>query len=132
MTYELESGRRVRIPDATIDKYITTLNLSQKEAIKLYLEEEGYEDNPELQELNEKAGKIKTEKAREPKKKAGKPARKENQEKRFIISDLCQAMIEADNSFYGTPTIVNPEREISFTIGENNYSITLICHRSKD
>lgn len=62
----------------------------------------------------------------------GKPKRerKQDEEKRLIITELwhffvTNAQIGAENA-----ETVNPEREISFKIGENCYSVTLTRHRS--
>lgn len=49
--------------------------------------------------------------------------RKPNEEKRAIIQKLFSVLEDAE--------IVNPEKEITFKIGENNYSISLILHRKK-
>ena len=49
--------------------------------------------------------------------------RKPNEEKRAIIRKLFSVLEDAE--------IVNPEKEITFRIGENNYSISLILHRKK-
>ena len=51
--------------------------------------------------------------------------RKPNEEKAEIIKELAEKLKEFDENV----TILNKEREISFKIGENDYSITLICHR---
>ena len=46
----------------------------------------------------------------------------------FIASFLkCSKLIIAIN----TIMIVNPQKEITFSIGENNYSVTLTKHRNK-
>lgn len=62
----------------------------------------------------------------------GKPKRerKPDDEKRLIVTELwhflvTNAQIGAENA-----KTVNPEREISFKIGENLYSLTLTRHRS--
>jgi hypothetical protein len=62
----------------------------------------------------------------------GKPKRerKPDDEKRLVIAELLHfcatnAQIGAENA-----EILNPEREISFKIGENLYSLTLTRHRS--
>lgn len=52
--------------------------------------------------------------------------RKIDEEKRMIIdkiADIC-------GNFAKCTEIVNPEREISFIIGENHYSLTLTRHRN--
>ena len=65
----------------------------------------------------------------------GKPKRerKQDEEKRDLIAYVAHAMGECDHfdeNFAQTVEILNPEREISFKIGENLYSLTLTRHRS--
>jgi hypothetical protein len=57
-----------------------------------------------------------------------KRERKENTTKSSIITQIHEflASIEVEN-----PEITNKEREITFKIGENSYSLTLIQHRNK-
>ncbi len=52
--------------------------------------------------------------------------RKENGTKRGIIEDLFNALNEKG---YENLTIVKAEKEITFDMGGDNYSISLICHR---
>lgn len=52
--------------------------------------------------------------------------RKENGTKRGIIEDIFNALNEKG---YENLTIVKAEKEISFDMGGDNYSISLICHR---
>lgn len=56
---------------------------------------------------------------------AGKPKRerKPNEEKREIIQKL--------SSVFPNATIINAEKEIAFSIGDNDYSISLVLHRKK-
>ena len=58
--------------------------------------------------------------------------RKPNDEKREIIKKLAYDVGEWDTfgeEFTQTVNISNPEREITFKVGENEYSLTLTCHR---
>lgn len=61
-----------------------------------------------------------------------KRERKPNEEKRDLIAYVAHAMGECDHfeeTFAQTVEIVNIEREITFKVGENCYSLTLTCHR---
>ena len=58
MKYTLENGKTVNIPDAEIEKNMKILELSKEEAIEMWLEDEGYLDNEEQIELQEKASKV--------------------------------------------------------------------------
>ena len=46
------------IPDSEIDKLVQSLEISQQEAIDLWLCDNGYDDDEEQQELDEKASKV--------------------------------------------------------------------------
>lgn len=52
-----------------------------------------------------------------------KRERKPNEEKREIIARIAK--------LFPTAEITNIEREITFNVGENSYSVTLTCHRKK-
>lgn len=52
--------------------------------------------------------------------------RKADEEKRMIIAEIAKTC----EDFAQTVETVNAEREISFTIGENHYSLTLTRHRN--
>lgn len=57
---------------------------------------------------------------------AKKRERKPNDEKREIVARLFDFLQDEKEC-----TLVNPERQIDFYIGENHYSITLTQHRKK-
>jgi hypothetical protein len=60
MKYTLENGKVINIPDSEIKAHMKNLDLTEDEAIQLYLEDEGYLDNEELEELDSKAKKVKS------------------------------------------------------------------------
>lgn len=53
--------------------------------------------------------------------------RKIDEEKRMIIEEIART---CEKNLAKCTEIVNPEREISFIIGENHYSLTLTRHRN--
>jgi hypothetical protein len=53
--YKLADGRIVRIPQEEINRNMVLLKLSKDEAIQMYLEDEGYMENPEQEALEAKA-----------------------------------------------------------------------------
>ena len=54
MRYEI-NGKWVNIPDQEIEKSMKLLDLTKEEAIEMWLEDEGYLDNEEQNELTQKA-----------------------------------------------------------------------------
>lgn len=131
-TFTDDSGKQktVVIPDDYISKSKKDLGLSTKEALDMYLADEGYITNPVVAELTAKAkangvgGATKSRKA---------PKRKEDPVKRELIKALEEFM----NSYAGqggsadNVAVVNPERVISFTLGNDTYELTLSKKRKK-
>ena len=122
--------RMVVIPDEYIYTQKKTLGLSNKEAILLYLSDEGIIKNPAVEELTAKAkangvsGAIKSRKA---------PKRKEDPIKRNLIASLFDYLDTETSAVNGIDNvvIVNPERIISFTLGDDTYELTLSKKRKK-
>lgn len=125
-------GKKVlNIPDAEIEQSMKSLDISKEEAIQMWLDDNDYTSNEEQEELDKKAAKAHVNKNARGEKKESKPRppRKPNDEKRAIIDSLMgwAASLTWLDSFANP----NPEREITFTIGNNDYSITLTQHRKK-
>ena len=59
----------------------------------------------------------------------GKRSRKENPTKAGIISELAKFLEEQSENACVNIEITNKERQIAFTIGENNYELTLVQKR---
>lgn len=128
MVYTMENGNKVRISDDYITKAMEKLDITKEQAIEMYLEDEGYTSSEEVEELTKKAKENKINKgAKGEKKSPTKRERKPNDEKRALITELFNTFVASSAE---NVTIVNPEREVSFNIGENSYSFTLICHRN--
>lgn len=128
---KIYNGRTVNIPDAEIENLMKNLDCSEEEAIDVWASDNGFEENEEQNELDAKASKVRVNKnaSGERKERKPRPPRKANEEKRDIINYL-SAHLFLDTGFQNVTT-VNPEREITFNVGDNEYSITLICHRKK-
>lgn len=48
-------GKNVSVKDDIINKYMADFEISKDEAIQMYLEDEGFEDNADVEEMTEKA-----------------------------------------------------------------------------
>ena len=134
MLYTNPQGKKFNIPDDYLSKQMQNLGVSKMEAVQLWLEDNGVEKNEELETLDQEAKKTKIQHGAGDKKRTGATReRKPNLEKQNIIAAL--ASILADDNFPDGLTtienikIVKLEREISFQIKENSYSLTLTCHR---
>lgn len=104
---------------------------SREFAEATWMEEQEELDCAELDKLDKEAkknGATKVVAQSEDKPKQKRAPRKPNEEKREIIKDLFDILPK----FVGmNHTIVNPEREIAFTMGDHEYSLTLVQHRKK-
>ena len=129
MIYEL-NGKNIRIPDEEIKKNMQILEISQDEAIQMYLEDEGYLENETVERLTQKAKengtakvKAKSDKVRKPVKRERKP----DEEKEKIIEILQNALKNAGIA----AEITNKSKIIEFSIENNHYKLDLIKKRPK-
>lgn len=53
-------GKSVNVKDSVIQKYMKDFSLTKEDAIQMYLEDEGFEDNEEIDEIDAQAKKNKT------------------------------------------------------------------------
>lgn len=111
--------RTVNIPDEDIKRSKSAFGLSNKEAIDMWLVDEGYLSDPIVEELNAKA-KANGVGAGTKKRTV---RRKEDPVKRALIASLFDCIQE----YAGVEgaTVRNLERIISFTLGDDTYEITL-------
>ena len=124
-----------RPTEAWLTKTMASLEISREEALEIWMDDHdidaGKVKSFDLDPSKQAVVKEMTKGKRKPTDFSldGKPKRerKQDTEKREIIADL----MEAIPKFFGeNHQILNPEREISFKIGENLYSLTLTRHRS--
>lgn len=116
-----------------------TLNLTREEAIEMLEDDEdinhGIAKDWDLSEEEHKKAMKNTNvgerKVQETEKKKRKP-RKPNNEKREIINALFEVCAQWENA-----TITNPEKYITFSIGDNDFTINLVrknknLHKDKE
>lgn len=127
MTYNL-NGKNIRIPDAEIQNSMKVLGLTKDEAIQMYLEDEGYLENAEVEALTAKAKENKAvtheAKADRPRK-AVKRERKPDEEKENLIALLANCLKNAGFE----AEITNKSKIIEFNVGENHYKLDLVKQR---
>lgn len=132
MLYELKGGKRVNIPDATIQTYRKMLGLTQREAIQMWLEDEGYEVNAEQEALCQKAKEnrvtatVHQARAYTPKTQRER-VKKADPTKEGIIAAIAELLpsLNAENV-----EIANAGKIITFTIGADKYKLDLIRNRA--
>lgn len=127
MNYNL-NGKNIRIPDAEIEKSMKLLKLSKDEAIQMWLEDEGYLENAEVEELTAKAkvNKVNHEAKADKPRKSVKRERKPDEEKEDLIKILAESLKTVGIDV----EITNKSKIIEFNVGENHYKLDLIKQRT--
>ena len=131
MRYTLDNGRSINIPDDEIAKHMKNFGLSKQEAIDLYLEDEGYLDNEELEELDSKAKKVKIQHGAsavdKTEKKEKKPRTvKISNEKQELFDNIYHFLVE---TYGGSVDIVKENKLLTLKIGEKTFKVDLIEQR---
>ena len=117
-----------------IQSTMKALDLTREEAIEMWMDDhdidQGKAKDFDLDPEKQKIVKEMTKAGGKARAKETKPReRKPNDEKRTIIQDLNDFLVNNCQNYINSVEIANIEREITFKIGENDYSLTLTCHR---
>ena len=126
------NGRLINIPDKEIQNFMVTLDLTEQEAIEMYLDDNGYTTNEVVEELTKKAKTNKTDKIVvqskvEKTKTERKP--KENPLKQAIIANI-YSFLTKNPTLLGVK-IENPTKTIDFYVEGKHFSLNLVEHRPK-
>ena len=128
----LINGKNVIIPDKEIEQFIKSLDLTEEEAIQMWLDDHDYTTNAEVEELTKKAKINKTDKivvqSKVEKTKTERKS-KENPLKQAIIQDIFKFL--AQNSTLSNVKIVNNTKTIDFYTENKYFSLNLVEHRPK-
>lgn len=132
MLYNL-NGKQIKIPDNVIDNYINKYEISENEAIEMWLFDNDLIENEEVDRLTEKAKEnritstIHQASAVDKTKKQSKPKTvKVSDEKRTLFSNIYQNLIE---NYGENAQIVKENKLITVKIGEKIFKIDLIEQR---
>ena len=131
MKYTLPNGKNINIPDSEIKSHMANLQLTEEEAIQLYLEDEGYLDNDELEELDSKAKNVKIQHGAssvdKTEKKEKKPRTvKTSDEKQGLFDNMYHFLVET----YGNSVeIIKENKLLTLKIGEKTFKVDLIEQR---
>ena len=132
MRYTLENGKAVNIPDKEIEKNMKLLEISKEEAIEMWLCDHDFEDNEELDELDEKASKVKINHGAgtNERKKSEKPRTvKVSDEKKELFSTILQNLDRAIGVERENIQVLKENKLISVKIGEKTFKIDIIEQR---
>lgn len=116
------SQKTVEIADEWLNKTRRNLGINAQEAIELWLCDNGYLTDEEQEALNAKAASANAG-LRVQSKERKKPTRKPDEVKRALIVALNDFLCD----YAGTEdvTVTNVERIIAFSIGDDQYELTL-------
>ena len=121
-----------------IQKYMVSLGISREDAEQLWEDDQADFIGEEGEEMTQKAKQIRRyEQSAEPRQKSNRQP-KLDEEKVQILAWIEGALvgrhtlIEEDEWDFENVVLVNPQKEITFTVGGNEYSISLIKHRKKE
>lgn len=137
MTYELDNGRTINIPDKDIENLQKSLDISYNEAVLTWLSDNDYISDDTVEELSEKAKKnritatVHQAKAENSLKKERKPReKKENPLKKQIIQAIFTGLCNnLDKN--AVINIENDEKYINLSINGLDFTINLVQHRPK-
>ena len=133
------NGKTVNIPGAEIKNYMKSLGIDEEEAIEMWLDDEGYTENEEQMELEQKAkdsgimrdihGASAMDKTS---KKSSKPkVVKVSDEKRDLFDLIYDTLRDYQVDFDGKTTILKENKLIQFEINGKTFKIDLIEQRPK-
>ena len=129
-------GKSLNVKDSIIQKYMSDFSLTKEDAIQMYLEDEGFEDNEDVEEMTAKA---KENKAVMHGESAGKAERKvankkQSKPKTVKVSDTKKELFSAISQFLSETFSENAEvlkenKLIQVKIGEDIFKIDIIQQR---
>lgn len=129
----LENEKKVKVSKKYIDNCIEKLDIQLEDALLTWLEDEGYMENEEQQDLcnqakENKSNKIIDAKKDTPKKKTQKErVSKDNPDKEYIVSSIANILENIEE--ISNLNIENKAKLITFTYKNNDYKIDLVQKR---
>jgi hypothetical protein len=130
MVVEIKN-KKVNIPDEEIKRNMKILEITEQEAIQMYLEDEGYEVNEQVEALTKKAKDsgimhtIHEAKAENTDKKPRAKVVKEYPDKEFLVNIIAGALGGSVQNLQ----ITNKAKLIEFTYNGNQFKLDLIQKR---
>ena len=121
------NGKPIKIPMADIAKYMQKLELTQDDAIELWLTDNDYMDNEEVNRLSQRAKNNKTNlRADTGERKKREVTKKENPTKEGIIRVLAATL---ENIGAVNVKITNVSKLVEFEMDGNNFKLDLVQKR---
>lgn len=124
------NGKVLNIPDEELEKMCKNLDLTQEEAIQVWLEDNEYEINEEQEELHQVAKKVKINhdaRAVVPQKDKRERTVKISDEKQGFFTQLKDFLTEN----YENVTVLKENKLFEVKIGDKTFKLDLIQQRDK-
>lgn len=121
--------------EKAIQNYMKSLGISREDAEQLWEDDQADYIGEQGEEMTLKAKEIRRYEQSAEKKERKPREKKIDAEKVAILEYLVDRMesrhcvLEEDEWDFDKITIANPQKEITFRVGENEYSLTLTKHR---
>lgn len=121
--------------EKAIQNYMKSLGISREDAEQLWEDDQADYIGEQGEEMTLKAKEIRRYEQSAEKKERKPREKKIDAEKVAILEYLVDRMesrhcvLEEDEWDFDKITIANPQKEITFQVGENEYSLTLTKHR---
>ena len=128
----MDNDKVVKVGKVYIDRCVEKLSIDMEDALLTWLEDEGYIENPDQEELCNLAKENKSHKVvnakveKEPTKKTQKErTKKDNPTKEMIIQEIAKILPQ----FATDVNIENAGKIITFTVGNDNFKLDLTQKR---
>lgn len=132
MVYKLKNGKEIDINDKEIEVLANVLNITDEEALQVWLEDNDYEVNEEVEKLTKQAKDNKitaTIHGAQKKKTKREVTRKEDPDKENLIEWLANFLRE--NVSVKNLEVTNVGKLIEFEYLGNQYKLDLVKRRAK-
>ena len=133
LLHVLENGKKINVPDKEIQKYMKTLELSQDDALHLWLADNDYEIDEEQEEMNEKAKKVKIQHdavGEKPRKKSEKPRTvKVSDAKKELFYQLSEFFKKFCEENPATYSVLTENKLLQVNFNNETFKIDLIQQR---
>ena len=131
MRYTLKTGKVIVIPDAEIKQNMTALDVSEAEAVEIWLEDNEYEINEEQAALDEKAKKekVSVEAGKGQRKKIEHRTVKISDEKKAVFDTILENLDRCELIDRENVSILKENKLIQVKIGEKVFKIDVIEQR---
>lgn len=123
------NGKKLNVPEQELTTLMTNLKITRMEALQVWLEDNGHLFNEEQEELEKKGNATKIERGVQ-KKRTGFVRERKVNENRVAIMNAVENALSALEGIQELK-ITKAEKELSFELNGESYSVSLVCHRKK-